>query len=183
MRRIAICMMILSFTIFAASVVFAARVHPGESEDAGYCHRGGGVRCPAYGFREQKGRGRRVEIDLVKAIAKKLGVKIQFVQAITKTRIPLLVNRNVDLVIRTMTHTRERDQVIDFTMHYYIATQSFITRKDSGITKIAQLAGKKVAGAQGGTSVKNLAEHRADGANVKFSGAHRGSSRPEAGES
>ena len=39
-------------------------------------------------------------------IAKKLGVKVKFVQALSKTRIPLIVNGNVDLIAATMTHKR-----------------------------------------------------------------------------
>jgi polar amino acid transport system substrate-binding protein len=92
----------------------------------------------------------------VNEIAKRLQVKVKFVQALSKTRIPLLVNGNVDIVCATMTHKRARDEVIDFTTHYLITGQRFITRKDTNITHVAQLAGRQVGAVQGGNAGPNL---------------------------
>ena len=112
---------------------------------------------PPMGFINKKtGKPDGFDVDLVREIAKKLGVKVKFVQALSKTRIPLIVNGNVDLIAATMTHKRARDKVIDFSMHYLITGQRFITRKDTGIKHISQLAGKRVASVQGGNSGPNL---------------------------
>ena len=96
------------------------------------------------------------EVDLAKEIAKELGVKVKFVQALSKTRIPLIVNGNVDLIIATMTQKREREAAIDFTIQYMITGQRPITRKDTGITHVSQLAGRKVGTVQGGNAGPNL---------------------------
>ena len=112
---------------------------------------------PPMGFINKKtGKPDGFDVDLVREIAKKLGVKVKFVQALSKTRIPLIVNGNVDLIAATMTHKRARDKVIDFSMHYVITGQRFITRKDTGIKHISQLAGKRVATVQGGNAGPNL---------------------------
>ncbi len=96
------------------------------------------------------------EVDLAREIAKELGVKVKFIQALSKTRIPLIVNGNADLVIATMTQKREREAAIDFSIHYMITGQRPITRKDTGITHVSQLAGKRVGTVQGGNAGPNL---------------------------
>ena len=52
------------------------------------------------------------------------------------TRIPLLVSGNVDLVAASMTHTRERDKTIDFTITYYTGGQSLLVPRTSPITAL-----------------------------------------------
>jgi polar amino acid transport system substrate-binding protein len=155
MRRSVIGIIILLVAVFA-SVVFAAESTLDKVKKDGILKVGVRYDTPPMGFVNKQGEVDGFEIDLVKEIAKKLGVRIEFVQAISTTRIPLIVNGNVDIVIATMTHTRQREEAIDFSIHYYISSQSFITRKNSGITKVAQLDGKRVGGAQGSTSAKNL---------------------------
>ena len=112
---------------------------------------------PPMGFiTKETGQPDGFEVDLAREIAKELGVKVKFVQALSKTRIPLIVNGNVDLVIATMTHKREREQAIDFSVHYMITGQRPITRKDTGITHVSQLADKRVGSVQGGNAGPNL---------------------------
>src|SRR5215475_1405681 len=99
---------------------------------------------PMGSINKDTGQVEGFEVDLANEIGKELGVKVKFVQALSKTRIPLIVNGNVDLIVATMTHKREREQAIDFTMHYMITGQRPVTRKDTGITHVSQLAGKQV---------------------------------------
>ncbi|MBI2131652.1 MAG: transporter substrate-binding domain-containing protein, partial [Candidatus Tectomicrobia bacterium] len=101
-------------------------------------------------------------------IGQKLGVKVKFVQALSKTRIPLIVNGNVDLVIATMTHKRDREKAIDFSIHYIITGQRPITRKDTGITHVSQLAGKRVGSVQGGNAGPNLLKVQPKATIVQF---------------
>ena len=111
---------------------------------------------PMGSINKDSGQPEGFEVDLANEIAKDLGVKAKFVQALSKTRIPLIVNGNVDLIIATMTHKREREQAIDFSMHYMITGQRPVTRKETGITHVSQLAGKQVAAVQGGNAGPNL---------------------------
>jgi polar amino acid transport system substrate-binding protein len=112
---------------------------------------------PPMGFiNKDTGQPDGFEVDLANEIAKELGVKAKFIQALSKTRIPLIVNGNVDLIIATMTHKRDREQAIDFSIHYLVTGQRPITRKDTGITHVSQLAGKRVGAVQGGNAGPNL---------------------------
>jgi polar amino acid transport system substrate-binding protein len=79
------------------------------------------------------------------------------VKVTSATRIPLLVSGNVDLVAASMTHTRERDKAIDFSITYYTGGQSLMVPKASTITGVKDLGGKQVAVQQGTTLEKNLA--------------------------
>lgn len=149
--------LIVAVGMLAVPATFAAESTLAKVKKRGVLIAGVKFDFPPMGFINKKtGKPDGFDVDLVKEIAKKLGVKTKFVQALSKTRIPLLVNGNVDLIAATMTHKRSRDRVIDFSMHYLITGQRFITRKDTGIKNVSQLAGRRVAAVQGGNSGPNL---------------------------
>jgi len=96
------------------------------------------------------------EVDLCKAIAKKIGVKLSIKQLAVAARIPELQQARVDILAAALTHTREREQVIDFSLTTFVTGQRVMVRKDSGITQLSQLAGKKVVTVRGGTQEPNI---------------------------
>lgn len=110
-----------------------------------------GVRydMPPYGFVEKEGSVVGIDIDIVKYIAEKLGVKLELKQVTAKTRIPMLVNGTVDILAAGIAHTIEREQAIDFSVTYLQTGTLFMVRKGSGITSYRDLAGKTVATIQG----------------------------------
>jgi len=112
---------------------------------------------PPFGFLDSSNQPVGFDLDLVRKIAERLGVPVEFVKVTSPTRVPLLVSGNVDLVAASMTHTRERDKVIDFSITYYTGAQSLIVHKASGIGSLKDLAGKQVAVQQGTTLETNLA--------------------------
>ena len=98
------------------------------------------------------------DIDICRYIAEQLGVDIEILPVTSATRIPMVAQGQVDLVAATMTHKFERDDVIDFSITYFMDGQKILVAKDSGITSAADLDGMKVGSAQGSTSEKNIAE-------------------------
>ena len=96
------------------------------------------------------------EVDLCKAIAKKIGVKPTIKQLAVAARIPELQQGRVDLLAAALTHTREREAVIDFSLTTFVTGQRVMVRRDSGITQLAQLAGRKVVTVRGGTQEPNI---------------------------
>ena len=109
------------------------------------------------------------EIDLVRALAKKLGVeKVELKPVTSATRIPMLVQGDIDLVAATMTHTRERDKTVDFSITYFPTDQRLLVKKDSGITSIKQLADKKIGSAKGSTSEVNARRAQPQATVVSF---------------
>lgn len=112
---------------------------------------------PPFGALNDKNEPAGFDIDIVRKIAARIGVPVELVKVTSATRIPLLVSGNVDLVAASMTHTRERDKAIDFSITYYTGGQSLMVPKASTITGIKDLGGKQVAVQQGTTLEKNIA--------------------------
>src|ERR1700688_894784 len=113
---------------------------------------------PPFGFVDTVNEVAGFDIDLVREVAKKLGVPVEFVKVTSPTRIPLLVSGNVDLVAASMTNTPERAGTIDFSITYYTGAQTLVVPDGSKIAGVKDLAGKIVAVQQGTTLDKKLAE-------------------------
>jgi ABC-type amino acid transport substrate-binding protein len=113
---------------------------------------------PPFGFLNNKNEPVGFDLDIVRGIAKRIGVPVEFVKVTSPTRIPLLVSGNVDLSAASMTHTVERDKSIDFSITYYTGAQALIVPKSSSIHGLKDLAGKQVSVQQGTTLEKNIAK-------------------------
>lgn len=100
------------------------------------------------------------DIDIAKAVTKKIDAKAkaEFVQVTSGTRIPLLINGNIDAIIATMTITPERAQVVDFSKSYFKAGQSLLVVKGSKIKSVADTnkKGVTVIGVAGANSIANF---------------------------
>jgi aspartate/glutamate/glutamine transport system substrate-binding protein len=99
------------------------------------------------------------DIDIAKAIAKDIlgdENKIDLKEVTSKTRIPMLKNGDIDIIVATMTITEERKKEVDFSNVYFKAGQSLLVKKDSPITGIQDLDGKTVIVVKGSTSSTNI---------------------------
>jgi glutamate transport system substrate-binding protein len=135
----------------------------GKIQAAGEIKIGVKYDVPPFGFKNpQTDEIEGFDVDLGRAIAEKLGVEPNFVEAISDNRIPFLQDGTVDLVLSTMTINAERDQEIDFSEPYYIARGRILVPQDSDITGVDSLAGKKVCTALGSTYEETLKEQAPD---------------------
>lgn len=113
---------------------------------------------PGFGFIDEKTREIvGYDVDFVKAIANKLGVKLELKSVTSSTRMPQLTEGNIDMIAATMTVTPERAQQIDFSYTYFLTGQKFITKKGTAKT-LADLDGKRIGTAKGSTSEQNAAK-------------------------
>jgi polar amino acid transport system substrate-binding protein len=96
------------------------------------------------------------EVDLCNAIAKKLGVKPSLKQLAVAARVPELQQGRVDILAASLTHNKEREALIDFSLSTFITGQKIMTKKTSGIQQPAQLAGQKVLTVKGSTMEQNV---------------------------
>lgn len=111
---------------------------------------------PPAGYIDQKSEWVGFDVDLAKYIANKLGVKLQMEAITPRTRIPMLVNGNIDLVMN-INPTRERAQTIDFTSAYFYAGSTLLVWRNSGIRGIEDVAApRKVGGVQGSAGAQGL---------------------------
>lgn len=110
------------------------------------------------------------DVDMAKAIAKKIlgdETKLELKEVTSKTRMPMLNNGEIDLIIATMTITEERKKEVDFSNVYFNAGQSLLVKKGSSIRSIENVTkDRKVLGVKGSTSIKNI-EERVDGLRVQ----------------
>ncbi|WP_088834304.1 glutamate ABC transporter substrate-binding protein [Paenibacillus tyrfis] len=100
------------------------------------------------------------DIDMAKRLAKSIlgdETKVELKEVTSKTRIPMLQNGEIDIIIATMTINEERKQQVDFTDVYFKAGQSLLVKKGSVIQSIADLKkGTKVMAVKGSTSAVNI---------------------------
>jgi polar amino acid transport system substrate-binding protein len=96
------------------------------------------------------------DVDLCGVVAGQIGVTPTIRQIAVAARIPELLQGRVDILAASLTHTREREAVIDFSLTTFVTGQKVMVRRDSGITALAQLAGKKVVTVKGGTQEPNI---------------------------
>lgn len=110
------------------------------------------------------------DVDIAKAIAKQIlgdETKLELKEVTSKTRIPMLNNGEIDLIIATMTITEERKKEVDFSNVYFNAGQSLLVKKGSTIRSIDDVTSDtKVLGVKGATSIKNI-EDRVTGLRVQ----------------
>ena len=122
--------LLLALAVAVATAFTAAAQAPQGSvakiKERGKLLAGVKLDTPPFGFLNDKNEPAGFDIDLVRKIAERIGVPVELVKVTSPTRIPLLVSGNVDLVAASMTHTRERDKAIDFSITYYTGGQSLL---------------------------------------------------------
>ena len=93
---------------------------------------------------------RRLERNLVKKI------KLDLKKVTPKTRIPLVVNRTIDIECGSTTYTRSRDEAVDFSINFFFTGGQLLIKKESGIKAARDLMGKRIGVAEGTTTEKIL---------------------------
>lgn len=145
-----ICM-VLSSSVWAKTIVdeIKARGELVVGSDAAY---------PPFEFVDKDGNIVGIDIDIAKAIADYLGVRLRVVNTSFDGIIPALLAKKFDFIISAMTITPERAKQVDFSIPYYNAGQLITVREgDSRIKSEKDLQGKIVA-VQLGTTGQFYAE-------------------------
>jgi len=172
MKRLAAALFASVFLALCALPSFAADTADklAEMQKKGVMVAGVKDSQPPFGYIDESSKELvGFEIDLVRAIAKQLGIaKVELKPVTSATRIPMLAQGDVDIVAATMTHTRERDQSVDFSISYFDTNQKLLVKKDSGITSIKDLANKKISSAKGSTSEVNAKRAQPSATVVSF---------------
>lgn len=111
-----------------------------------------------FGFMNPKGEwvgfGLDLGYEIVKGLSSKFGKDIELVkQPINpKTRMPLVINGTVDIAIGSTTITLAREEVVDFSLPYFLTGTRLLVPKDSPIKDFPDLAGKRVGMGSGSTA-------------------------------
>jgi polar amino acid transport system substrate-binding protein len=153
----------ISWIILGAALAAAGSVQSAAADQLADIKKKGELVCGVLGtdepmsFIDPKTRSLiGYDVDLCGVVAKKIGVTAKARQLAVAARIPELQQGRVDILAATLTHTREREAVVDFSLNTFVTGQRVMVRRDSGIARIAQLAGKKVVTVKGGTQEPNM---------------------------
>jgi len=106
---------------------------------------------------------------VVGAVEETLGkeLEVQFVPVTPQTRIALMANGTIDLECGSTTNNLTRQEQVEYLPVTFITGTQILTRGDSGINGIDDLAGKKIGLAQGTTNERAiLAEMEARGLDI-----------------
>ncbi|MFO7718143.1 MAG: transporter substrate-binding domain-containing protein [Thermodesulfobacteriota bacterium] len=95
------------------------------------------------------------DVDIAKEIADRLDCELKRVPVTNKTRIAFVQQGRIDMSVANMTHQRERDKSIDFSITYFFDGQKLLV-KEGKYESWDDVKGEKIATMQGTTSEENL---------------------------
>jgi general L-amino acid transport system substrate-binding protein len=118
---------------------------------------------PGFSFINEKGEYSGLDVDLCRGIAAALfddPSQVEFRKLSAQERFTALQSGEVDVLSRNTTWTLSRDtsQGLEFAPTTFYDGQGMMVRKDKGITKLADFAGKSVCVLAGTTTEQNLAD-------------------------
>ena len=114
---------------------------------------------PLFATREGETRS-GYEVDVAHAIAKRLGVDVEFTRVNAASRIALIADDRIDLVIATMGHNTQRDSQVRFIRpHYYQSGTTVVGPKSLPIKGWNDLAGRTICATIGNGSNAEIVSH------------------------
>ncbi len=139
-------------------------------------------RVPPFGFLDQStGQLIGYDVDVVQALADKLGVRLELRPVDQKTRIPSLLSGNVDIVAANLTANPDIGKVIDFSDVYLSTGVGFIA-KTGTVKGLQDLLGKKIAVGEGTVAEQVVKTDVANSTVVPFDDYQKGLAALESGE-
>ena len=128
-------------------------------KDKGKLVLGLDVALPPMGFRDEDGNITGFDIDLAKAVCKKLGVELEITPIIWDNKEKELNDRKIDVVWNGMTITDERKEAMNMTPAYMGNRQVLVVMEGSDIKSKSDLEGKKLTLQKGSTASEALDAH------------------------
>ena len=107
----------------------------------------------------ENGKKTGFDVELVEAVAAKMGKKVEWVDIDFKGLVPGLIAKRYDMAVSAIYITDERKKVVDFTQPYYAGGLVAMVKDGSSIAKLADLNGKKVSVQVGTKSVSYLTDN------------------------
>lgn len=108
---------------------------------------------PPSGFYNEKNELVGIDVEIAKAMARELGVDIEFVSTTNPNRIPYLVTNKVDCVLATFFMNSDRRKVVEFSDPYYGGGATLVINtqrpESNEIETFSDMEGKILAVAKG----------------------------------
>lgn len=117
-------------------------------------------------FGKSKTEFKGFDIELMEAIAEKIGRTAEFQDTSFETIFRDLAQGKFEAVISAATITKEREKAVDFSNPYYLSEQAILVKEGSPIESLADLKGE-VVGVQQGTTGQELAEEESGASEIR----------------
>ena len=114
------------------------------------------------------------DVDLVRGLADRLGVRLHLIPLKGGARIAAVNSGRVHLVAASLTRTARRDALVDFSLDYFRDTQRLLVRSDSGIGGVEALGGRRVGVTRDSTAEQTLRNRAPRAVPVLFSSSREG---------
>lgn len=108
------------------------------------------------------------DVDVCRKVAETIGVRMELKPIAVEARIPELLQGRVDILAANLGYTPERAQQIDYSFSYFVSQQKLMTTKESGLTTIDSLKGKKVTALKGSSSEQGVRKYLPSAETVTF---------------
>ncbi|TVR10388.1 MAG: amino acid ABC transporter substrate-binding protein [Planctomycetota bacterium] len=156
----------LRVMLWCCCLLFAVGCSPRSDDQAGdllaQLQETGSVRVgvkldtPPFGF-PLAGEPAGFDIDIITSVLARLGIdEVTMVPVTSANRMETLLDGEVDILIASMTITRSRDRLVDFSVPYFQDGQGLLVAADSDITGVADLPQRRVGVSAGSTSLHNV---------------------------
>jgi glutamate/aspartate transport system substrate-binding protein len=136
-------------------------------------HRESSVPFSYYDDKQQVvGYSHDIMLDVVAAVKKELklpDLQVKLTPVTSQNRITLVQNGSIDLECGSTTNNLERQQQVAFSNTLFVIGTRLLTRKDSGIKDVPDLAGKNVVTTAGTTSerlIRKMNDEKKMGMNI-----------------
>jgi polar amino acid transport system substrate-binding protein len=110
------------------------------------------VASPPWGTLDAQMKPQGYDVDVANMVAKYLGVPLEIVVVTGPSRIPSLLNNQVDMVIASPTITAPRALQVWYSNPYCVSTTQVVAPKAVQITTAADMSGKKIGVVRGNSS-------------------------------
>ena len=101
---------------------------------------------PPYEFRDENNQLKGFDIEMMEAIAAKMGKQIEWVDMPFDSLIPSLLAKKIDIVAAGMSATEERAKRVAFSTNYEISISAFIVAEGNDSMKVLEdMKGKMIA--------------------------------------
>lgn len=121
---------------------------------------------PPMEFEGPDGKPTGFDVDFAAELAKRLGVRAEFVVMNWDGILAGLTSQRYDVIMSSMNVTPERKQVADF-VEYLQMAQVFVTKPGGAVASTAELAGRSVAVQADTTSHSAVQKAQADGVKIR----------------
>lgn len=154
-RSSLIVLVALLFLVGSVSSVLAKKSIYDDVKKKGKVRIGSGNTVPPVNYIDKNGNWTGFDLDLGEALVEQIGemmgkkLEIERIVVNNKTRIAFLANRRIDITISSMSHTRSRDEQVDYAEPPYLWSGKIFYAKKGKFKNVIDICGKTMAVTQG----------------------------------